>query len=177
MGIPKTSRITGFLRYSLAHHPVCWQFRDHLIRVGGWSLCLGCTGFYGGFIAGIGLIVFGGLSTFSWFELIVLAFILWIPTLLRLGNLMFFNTARKGYKFVFRVLLGVGIAVGVYSIFIAPSLIIQITQILIGILFYSGLTINRIRKGPQEWDRLCEACTFTRNNYCPGLKPLLIWRM
>lgn len=176
MANTKLNRLKGFIRYSLAHHPICWQYRNHLIKFKGWYFCLGCTGFYSGFLAGI-VLIFGGLfSKISWINLIFIAIIFWIPTILRLVNIKYFNTPKRSLRLIFRFLLGIGIALGIYSIFFAPTPLLQIIQILIGLLFYGIITVYRVRNGPQEWNRLCETCTFTRSKSCPGLSPLFIWR-
>ncbi|MHA2345143.1 MAG: hypothetical protein ACXACP_00350 [Candidatus Hodarchaeales archaeon] len=176
MNSSKTEKVKGFLRYSLAHHPTCWQYREHLIRVNGWSLCLGCTGFYSGFIIGLIVIFLGFLQAFGWTELIILAIFLYLATFLRLANVPFFNSSSRKLRISFRGLLGIGIAVGLYSITIAPSFEIQIFQVLLGITFYGIISFKRVKTGPKEWDTLCESCTFTRNTNCPGMNPLFTWR-
>ena len=176
MSSSKTEKIKGFLRYSLAHHPVCWQYRDHLIRVKGWHLCLGCTGFYSGFIlGGIGIIL-GFLQNVDWEGLIILAIIFYLPTMLRLANMRGFNSSNRKLRITFRGSLGIGIVVGLYSIVIAPSFEIQLLQVLIGIVFYSVISYKRIKSGTADWDTLCVTCTFTRNSSCPGMEPLFTWR-
>ena len=172
----KSEKIKGILRYSLAHHPVCWQFREHLIRINGWSLCLGCTGFYSGFIIGTIPILFGVLNNFKWIELIILAILFFFPTIFRLVDLPFFNSFNRKVRFSFRGLLGIGIAVGIYSIIKAPSFEMQIFQVILGILFYGILSFKRYKTGTEEWDSLCETCSFTRNTKCPGMEPLFTWR-
>jgi uncharacterized membrane protein len=176
MSSSKTEKIMGFLRYSLAHHPVCWQYREHLLKVKGWSLCLGCTGFYSGLFLGGFVIFLGLLRDVDWLELIILAIILYLPTMLRLADVRGFNSSNRKLRISFRGLLGVGIAVGIYSILFAPSFEIQALQILIGMAFYTLITFQRIKNGTGKWDALCDTCSFNRNANCPGMEPLFTWR-
>ncbi len=176
MSAPKTDKVKGFLRYSLAHHPTCWQYREHLIRMKGWSFCLGCTGFYSGVILGTIFIFFGLLQEIKWLGLVSLAILLYLPTMLRLVNIPLFNSSSRKLRIIFRGLLGIGIAIGILSIIRAPSLEIQFFQVFIGLLFYGIISYVRVKKGPKEWDVLCETCTFTRNTNCPGMNPLFTWR-
>jgi uncharacterized membrane protein len=172
----KSERAKGIFRYLLAHHPICWQFREHLIRINGWNLCLGCTGFYSGFLLATIIILFGFLDSLSWMQLVILAIFFYLPTMLRLGNITLFNPSHRNIRISLRGLLGVGIAIGIFSIINAPSFELQIFQIILGSLFYGILTFKRYRTGPKEWDSLCETCTFTRNIKCPGMEPLFTWR-
>ncbi|MHA2388141.1 MAG: DUF2085 domain-containing protein [Candidatus Hodarchaeales archaeon] len=176
MSSSKTEKIKGFVRYSLAHHPVCWQYREHLLRVKGWSLCLGCTGLYSGFILGTIIILLGILHPLEWGELIILAIILYLPTMLRLTHISAFDSSNRKLRISFRGSLGVGIAVGIYSIIKAPSFEIQVIQVLIGIVFYGIISYKRIKSGTKEWDALCDTCSFNRNTACPGMEPLFTWR-
>ncbi len=176
MSNSKSEKIKGFLRYSLAHHPICWQYREHLIRIRGWSLCLGCTGFYSGLFLGFLLILLGLLDNIKWFGLVLLAILLYLPTLFRLANIKGFITTKRYLRILFRELLGIGIAVGIFSIWRAPSFEIQVLQVLIGISFYAFITFKRIKSGSKEWDDLCATCTFDRNAKCPGMEPLFTWR-
>ena len=176
MSSSRTEKLKGFLHYSLAHHPICWQYREHLIRVKGWSLCLGCTGFYSGFIFGAIVIFLGFLQHILWIELIILAILLYLPTMLRLAKVLIFDSTNRKLRIGFRGLLGLGIAVGLYSIIVAPYFEIQLLQVLIGVTFYGIITIKRIKNGTKEWDALCETCTFSRNAQCPGMEPLFTWR-
>jgi predicted membrane chloride channel (bestrophin family) len=72
--------------------------------------------------------------------------------------------------------LGLGVAIGIISITIAPSVPIIVVQIVLGIGFYSGISYNRFKKTPKTWDTLCETCLFTRSVECPGMAPLVVWR-
>ncbi|MFX0014720.1 MAG: hypothetical protein ACFFB2_06220 [Promethearchaeota archaeon] len=176
MSSSKSEKVKGFLRYSVAHHPICWQYRDHLIRIRGWSLCLGCTGFYSGFILG-GITIFLGVFTHvTWEALIFLAIVFSLPTMFRLVDFSFFNSSDRRLRIVFRGFLGLGIVIGIYSIFVAPSFEFQFLQVLLGLVFYAGITVQRIRSGRKEWDLLCATCSFSRNTKCPGMERLFTWQ-
>ncbi len=169
-------KVSSFIRYSLAHHPICWQFRDHIINIKGIRLCLGCTGFYTGFFLGLLVGYIWLVDRLAWLYFIMFALFLWIPTIFRLMNVPFFTTTNRRLRFLFRWLLGIGIGIGVISILVAPSVGFQVLQVIIGLLFYIGMTIKRVKGGLRDWDALCNTCTFTRNLNCPGMGPLLAWR-
>lgn len=163
-------RLIGLLKLSLAHHPLCWQYRNHTIKIFNIKFCLGCTGFYSGLTIGGLIILFTSFfSPFSWIELVVLSTLLYLPTMLRLLNASFFNTSNKYLRLLFRFLLGFGISTGVLSIFIAYNLLMQILQVLLGVGLYAGLTIQRARN--KDLFKECETCSFTRSPTCPGFKP------
>ena len=163
-------KFIGLLKLSLAHHPVCWQYRNHTIKIFKIKFCLGCTGFYSGFFLG-SLIIFltPFFSSFSWTELVLLSTFLYIPTMLRLIKLPLFKSSDKRLRILFRFLLGFGISTGLLSIFIANNLLIQIIQVFMGLGFYTGITIMRVID--KNAFKECETCTFIRSRRCPGFKP------
>jgi uncharacterized membrane protein len=120
--------IKGFIRMSLAHHPVCALYNNHLIRIKGVSLCLGCTALYSGMFIGIILLITGILYTIEWKYLVLVAFIMFLPTILRLLDFSIFGTSNKNLRFFYRFILGLGIIIGIASILKAPTIQIQIIQ-------------------------------------------------
>ena len=162
-------RFLGFLHLSIAHHPLCWHFRNHTIRINNLHLCLGCTGFYSGFIIGFLIILFSSINQLAWEFLIFIGLVLYIPTILRLLNLPFFNSSRKDLRIFFRLLLGLGVTIGLVSIFKAPNYLLSGIQILLGIGLYFGIGIKRALS-KDLWME-CEECTFSPSPYCPGFIP------
>ncbi|MHA1989111.1 MAG: hypothetical protein ACW98D_21015 [Promethearchaeota archaeon] len=158
----------GFLKLSLAHHPLCWQYRNHLIKIRSLAFCLGCSGFYSGFTLGLALILLGVLNSFLWLELVFVSSVFYLPTILRLLKTPGFISSKKKYRFVMRFLLGVGIGTGLFSIAIAPNIFIQIIQILMGLGLYTGISVVRIRD-TQAWKE-CETCAHVRNRKCFGFR-------
>jgi hypothetical protein len=112
--------------------------------------------------------MFGFIKYFSWEGLLALSFFFYVPTMLRLLKIKYFNTTRKFSRFSMRFLLGLGIATGLLSILIAPNIFFQIIQILLGLGLYMGIAIARI-KDPDAWKE-CETCTYTRSNLCFGFR-------
>lgn len=165
-----SSKFIGFLKLSLAHHPVCWQYRNHTIKIFNIKFCLGCTGFYSGFFVGSVLILLTSLfSSFSWSELVLISTLFYLPTMLRLISVPYFKTSNKELRLLFRFLLGVGIATGLLSIFIISNLLIQIIQVLMGFGLYAGITLKRVLD--KDAFKECETCSFIRSRSCPGFKP------
>jgi phosphatidylserine synthase len=163
-------RLFGLLRLSLAHHPVCWQYRNHTIKIFSIKFCLGCTGFYSGLSIATAMIFFTSLfSNFSWFDLVLLSFVFYLPTILRILSIPLFKTSNKHSRIFFRFLLGFGVVTGLLSIFIMSDIIIQIFQILLGLGLYSALTVQRIKN--KDLFKECETCSFERSHFCPGFRP------
>lgn len=104
--------LLGRLR-PLAHHPDCARYDHHLLRVGGYPLCLGCVGLWTGLIgAAIVLyLVWPGWSAPSYFAVALGCF---APTF---GQPF---VQKRWYKLPARTLLGVGFAFGIASLVAAP---------------------------------------------------------
>ncbi len=162
-------RFIGLLKFSIAHHPVCWHYRLHTLHIGSFTLCLGCTGFYGGVFLGAVMFIFRNVVQLDWFGLVIIASSLAVPTILRLMNLPFFNSTRKYLRFLFRLLLGIGVAFGLASITKAPNVFIGFSQFILGVGLYLGIGYQRIRS-KDMWTE-CQDCTFTMSFDCPGFAP------
>ncbi|MHA1971776.1 MAG: hypothetical protein ACTSW1_02215 [Candidatus Hodarchaeales archaeon] len=162
-------RFKGFLRLSLAHHPLCWHYRKHTVRVGNVSLCLGCTAFYSGIILSIILALTLRMNRMDWETLIAIATFLYLPTILRLVNTPLFNSDKRGPRFLYRLLLGVGVGIGIVSIMKAPNVFIGIVQIILGLGLYLGISLKRIFF--KDFYKECEDCTFSPSSECPGFAP------
>ncbi|MHA1226743.1 MAG: hypothetical protein ACTSPV_08395 [Candidatus Hodarchaeales archaeon] len=162
-------RFKGFLRLSLAHHPLCWHYRKHTIRIRNVSLCLGCTAFYSGVILSILLAWALQMYKIEWETLIAIATILYLPTILRLINIPLFNSDKRGLRFSYRMMLGVGVGVGVISILKAPNVFVGFIQIILGLGLYLGISLKRIIF--KDFYRECEDCTFSPSSKCPGFAP------
>ena len=168
----KREKFKGFIKLSLAHHPICWHYRMHTIRIRGVALCLGCTGFYSGMIIGIVLTLIGGINRLNWEELVVIATLMFLPTILRLFKIKPFNSKLRETRFFLRWLLGVGVAIGIYSIFNAPNEVIGFVQLFLGIGLYSTISYRRIRSG-NFWSE-CQDCSFHPSPDCPGFSPFYL---
>ncbi len=162
----RKERFKGFVKISLAHHPLCWHFNPHTLRIDGVILCLGCTGFYSGVFIGALIIIFGRIFQLDWLILTFIATIMALPTIFRLFKFPFFASKNKRPRFLFRWLLGIGVAIGLVSIFKAPHVLIGLIQFILGFGLYLGIGLNRIRS-KDMWVE-CQACTYTRSIDCPG---------
>ena len=168
----KREQFKGFIKLSLAHHPTCWHYRMHTIRIRNVSICLGCTGFYSGMITGILFTFIFGLNRFNWEVLVTIVTIMFIPTILRLLNLRPFNSEQRELRFIFRWLLGVGVAVGILSIFTAQNQVIGFIQLVLGVGLYSIISYRRIKSG-NFWSE-CQDCSFHPSPDCPGFSPFYL---
>lgn len=165
----KKERLMGFVKLSLAHHPLCWHFRSHTFYIGGIALCLGCTGFYSGVLVGTLIVIIGRVFQLDWFTLVGIATAIFLPTIFRLMKIPFFSSEKKGIKFLFRWLLGIGIAIGLVSIVKAPHVLIGLIQFILGFGLYLGIGLNRIRS-KDMWIE-CQDCTDVMSINCPGFSP------
>ena len=161
--------LVGLLRLSLAHHPLCWHYRHHTIRFGSIALCLGCTGFYTGMLAGTLIVFFERIDRLEWVELLVVAIALFLPTFFRMANLPAFRTMRRSPRFVYRWLLGISVVIGLISIFKAPNLLFSLGQIVLGVVFLIVINLKRARSY-DTWTE-CQECTFIPSFECPGFSP------
>ena len=168
----KKERFMGFLKLSLAHHPICWHYRPHTIRIKNVAICLGCTGFYSGIIIGILFTFISGLYQLNWDLLVALAILMFLPTFLRLLKIKPFNSKQRVLRLIFRWLLGLGVALGLFSIFNAPNIIIGLLQVILGIGLYSAISYRRIKSG-NFWSE-CQDCSFSPSPDCPGLSPFYL---
>lgn len=162
-------RLLGILHLSIAHHPLCWQYQNHLIRIKEIGFCLGCTGFYSGLVIGFLIILFSNIKLLEWEFLILIGLILYIPTILRLLNLPFFNSSKKTLRLIYRFLLGLGVTIGLVSIFKAPNYLLSVIQFLVGVGLYFSIGIKRALSNDLWME--CEECTFSPSPYCPGFIP------
>jgi len=170
-------RFKGLIKLSLAHHPLCWHYRLHTIRFKNVAFCLGCTGFYSGIILGILFVFVSGIHRLLWEELVTIAAIMFLPTILRLLHIKPFNSEQRKFRFIFRWLLGVGVAVGIFSIFIAPNQFIGFTQLVLGIGLYSMISYRRLKSGESgEFWSDCQDCSFAPSPECPGYSPFYLPR-
>ncbi len=165
----KKERLKGFVKLTLAHHPLCWQFESHTFRVCGIILCLGCTGFYTGVLIGVLIIMIGRVFQLDWFTLVGIATVLLLPTIFQLIKIPFFSSEQKSFRFLFRWLLGIGVAIGLLSIVKAPHVLIGSIQFILGFGLYLGIGINRIRS-KDMWIE-CQNCTYIMSTGCPGFAP------
>ncbi|MHA2224382.1 MAG: DUF2085 domain-containing protein [Candidatus Hodarchaeales archaeon] len=164
-------RLIGLVKLSLAHHPICYLYRNHTLQIKNFTLCLGCTGFYSGCFVGIFILIFGKISTFGWWTMVIVAAIMAIPTIFRLMNVPIFSSQDKRLRFVFRWLLGIGVVIGFMSIFIAPNLYIGVIQFFLGLATYIGISLKRVLSD-DLWNE-CQDCSFIRAPDCPGFAPFL----
>ncbi|MHA1168470.1 MAG: hypothetical protein ACTSP4_01325 [Candidatus Hodarchaeales archaeon] len=162
-------KFKGFLRLSLAHHPLCWHYRLHRIHFLGIELCLGCTGFYLGMIAGIIPVFARMLDNIEWASLVFIASLFFLPSILRIISFPRFNSKNRLPRFLFRFLLGIGVTIGIVSITVAPDPIIAIFQLVLGLGLYITINIKRAMS-KDAWNE-CTECTFTMSLACPGFAP------
>jgi len=113
-----------------------------------------------------------GIYRLLWEELVIIATTLFIPTILRLLHIKPFNSKQRTLRFIFRWLLGIGVTVGIFSIFNSPNQYIGFIQLVLGIGLYSMITFRRLQSehSGNYWFE-CQECSFTPSPECPGYSP------
>jgi uncharacterized membrane protein len=166
----RNKRLLGLLHLSVAHHPLCQYYRNHIIRVNQYlALCLGCFGFYSGLAIGILILFLSKLKHLEWEILVLMALILYTPTILRLLHFPLFNSPKKTFRLLNRFLLGLGVAIGFFSIFKVPNFFLGIFQFVFGVGLYLSIGIKRVLS-EDVWKE-CESCFFSPSPDCPGFIP------
>ncbi|UWU45778.1 hypothetical protein [Limnospira platensis] len=95
---------------SLAHHPACKYYHNHIIWIGRFPLCLGCLMMSCGIIAGLGLIPHLGIfKNLPFFVLLSLGVLLYIPAIIQIW------VQKKFYKIIARFCLGVSVVFLCYA--------------------------------------------------------------
>jgi len=118
------------------------------------------------------LIIYLRLNILRWEELVFIAIILYLPTIFRLLRFPIFNTTQKGLRFLYRFLLGVGVAIGLISIFKVSNIFFGLLQFLFGVGLYAGIGLKRVFN--KEVMSECNDCSFFPSWECPGFSPFHI---
>ncbi|MDQ1371210.1 MAG: hypothetical protein QG582_124 [Candidatus Thermoplasmatota archaeon] len=97
----------------LSHHPLCGRFDDHVLKVGGRRVCIGCVTVYPSAVAAALLLLALGQTSFS--ALFPLALGLFAANLLRF--------VAKGHRLsaLFNAFLGASLAAAILSAVNAPG--------------------------------------------------------
>jgi hypothetical protein len=161
------SKVHHFPRF--AHHPPCDCYDNHVLRIGPWILCLGCTCLAAGIV-----IAFSGL--------IVLAANRLIPALLQdavwsssLGVGLYLPTLPqpffqwKPFKMASRFLLGIAIIVLAFTIlYVVPWTLVGCAwKLAMSVVFYLVLmqTLEFRRRFTPDPSRSCDAGCYP---FCQG---------
>mgnify|MGYP003340604990 CR=1 FL=1 len=144
-----------------AHHPDCYRYDHHLLRIGGRPWCLGCVCLWTGVTLGVPT----GLAIAPWWLVgLGLAFV--VPTAAQPF------VQRKPYKILARTLLGVGCAWYVLGLTLAPAwdargLVIRGAGALLFALLYRALKVLR----QARLDDPCATCPHGKKPFCHHYLP------
>lgn len=97
----------------LSHHPLCGRFDDHVFKVGGRHVCIGCATVYPSAIVVASLLLVLGQTSFS--ALFPLALGLFAVNLVR------FLAKDHRLSVLFNACLGASLAAAILSVFSAPD--------------------------------------------------------
>ena len=164
-------KILGFLRgvypFLLSHHPDCDRFNQHTINVHGLKLCAGCATIYPSVLISLCL-----LYTINFFHPLFFKYLFFIGLLLIGPKIIsiLLHTGRKTVKIGVNILVGIGIAICIFSIFSLPFPFV--TNLFIFIVFFmivSSANFLRVK----SIMKTCLTCEYHRNwSVCPGFKGL-----
>lgn len=97
----------------LSHHPMCGRFDDHMFRIGGRYVCIGCATVYPSAVATAVLLLATDQVSFS--------FVFPLSLVLFAANLSRFLFRGHRLSAVFNVLLGASLAAAILSAVNAPD--------------------------------------------------------
>ena len=152
------------LHDAFAHHPNCSQYSSHVITLGSWRLCLGCTSMYLAFIV-MFPVDFLLLPFFVQPVIrLILGLVLFIPALLQLE----FGTSSKPLKSSLRFLLGVSLwflLTAIYYFDVVPLQILFFFLFLTGVILYTRLRPDLIECDSCQFDQHFSTCLIKFQRY------------
>jgi hypothetical protein len=153
-----------FGQSALAHHPACRCFDNHVLRLGKWVLCLGCTCMACGMIAAAISIALAHMrcpllvAAIGTYGFVALGLLMFMPTLAQ----PFYQA--KPFKILARFLLGVAVICMWYgAIFLLPltasGVFLRLLFILVFLVVFRATQWQRalFAKDPC---RACEGCVY-----------------
>jgi len=165
-GIKKKFPKTLVKDINLAHHPTCEKYDNHIIRIFGRALCIGCTFFYTGFIIST-IIFFSTANIFirNWnISMIIWAigFVLFSLFLVQLQI-----KEIKILKIILRFCLGFGSSLMIFSILVKiPFNWIGIVVRIIAVVFYYFLYKLFFKLRKRKTDNYCIDCPKGKYPFC-----------
>ncbi len=146
----------------LSHHPLCSTFKQDLLQVRGWKLCLGCAISYPLAIS----IMIGSLwypyGDWEWYELAIWGIPLGLVQLTSTIGL----TKWRSLKIVVKIILGIGIGLTVLAVLKLPFPLPIRTLVLISCAQLASIPAALRSKNIKK---KCEECPYeARWDCCPG---------
>lgn len=164
-------RMKMFAWFYFAHHPLCKNYRQEVIEIKGMYLCKGCTEVYSSSFFVIFLVaIFNPLSSLNLFQLLIIAFLSIIPAII--GNIIHFK--RRVIKDIIRIILGVGIGIGLSELLLFSDLVTKVVIIIIFLLIYYLFKFTRSKKNIIYHDDLCSNCKQFTEQACESYKRVFV---
>ncbi|MFX0183208.1 MAG: hypothetical protein ACFE95_09040 [Candidatus Hodarchaeota archaeon] len=155
------------LPFYFAHHTLCNNYRQEVIKLGSWFICRGCTLVYCSTLVSFILsVLFNPFNNYSLFEVFILVLIISSPTWL---GFIFPFRSRK-IKDILRISMGLGWGIALAEIWIQP---LWSEKIIIFLLMITFLVIfQRIRRYQTSRRHIviCDNCKELNINACEGFK-------
>lgn len=152
-----------FSWFYFAHHPLCKNYSDEVLKINDYYFCRGCSEVYG---TALFIILFSfflePIKTLNIFQFILIGILSIIPSFI--GNIIHFK--HRLIKDILRIILGLGLGIGVFSIIILPDIISKLSILLFMAIMYF---IFKISRSNQE-SYLCPECTSFTDNACASYK-------
>jgi len=144
------------IRSIFAHHPNCSQYDHHVLHLGKWRFCLGCTGMYSAILLGfvVDLLVFQWRSLLGMWSRLALGLVFFVPALIQLR----WKSSHKSIKFAMRFSLGISIWFLLSTIIYATTFVYQLIFIL---LFMLGVYLYATSQASKQLLQ-CEQCRYNQ---------------
>ena len=149
----------------MAHHPDCERFEDHVVRIRGTRVCMGCLFTYPPAIVLVAAVLLLRPAFLPGYH-VLFALTCLIFCLLLLRKVLFKKPLEKSWGIFFRLIRGMGLGLGVVSILLAegkPRMLLAATLgvVLLSYSIYSGLKAMKV----------CKVCpSYEQFPYCTGDK-------
>ena len=139
--------------FLLAHHPSCEYFSNHTLNFRGWRLCLGCFVIYPSAIISLAVLsVLLNYLNFDYLAMFIGSVIFFGINLIR--KIVFKDNLQKRFQIVFRVILGISLALVLTAIWLAP----QTHRLYIMSLFLAIAIGYNVYNG-KKYLNTCKACS------------------
>ncbi|MEW6069615.1 MAG: hypothetical protein AB1485_03275 [Candidatus Thermoplasmatota archaeon] len=149
----------------ISHHPNCYRFEAHVVKVGNTRICLSCFVTYSTILLTLSVCCLMGCSQIFVWHMLLCAGLALSPVKLLSGRF-----SKKIVKVMLNLIFGLGVSFIVLGILAIPtSLVIKILAFVVLILALGAFSYIRVNKIILT----CNECEYRRNwSSCPGFKEL-----
>ena len=156
-----------FAWFNFAHHPLCKNYNPEVFQINGMYFCKGCSEVYGSsFFVILFVAIFNPISYLTIDKLLIIAFITISPSLI--GNFIHFK--KRIVKDAIRIILGIGLGIGLSELVVVPDLVFKILIAIILLIFYYTFKFTHSRISLNYHSNLCPDCKQFNDHACKPYK-------